>query len=600
MAEKPAVAVEKAVQASWLPLIVVVLTQIQASFAVNALTVSMAGITSDLDTPATSVGTAITAGTFAMAAFILLGAKIGARFGTRLVFQIAVVIHGTAMAAVALSQTAAMLFVAQAASGAVIALIAPALTVFIATNFTGEQQAKSIGFLAAAIPAAGVLALLIAGAFASTIGWRWSFALIVALAVINLALSFKLKKIEAQKDLLIDWVGALYAAFSVILLSFGFSGLASWGLVLASDDAPFEILGLSPAPVLIVAGLIVGQLFFSWIRRQQKAGKPRIFDLAVLKSSKEKAVTACMAMMLFVGTAANFLIPLYLQVVQGRTSFETSLAIIPYTLSIFLASTFVANLYKRFPPRQIARAGFVVVAFGLILLAFTIQNEWGQAFVVVGLITLGLGQGSIVALVFNTLLTAAPQRLAGDVGAWRGLVHNISGSVGIAVASVFAVSVLAGLVHTAAVEHPEIPSSLIEQVDMNNVNFLTNEQLAEVLAATSASEAEAAAALEINAEARLRALQISLLGLAAIALLAIVPAGRIKTLRGGYAPSQITRISGVSHTSVLVNQRLINHLTNCSRKTFEQFQSSFSRVSAQTIHRPRGPRPPAPCRHREP
>ena len=48
-------------KASWLPLIVVVLTQVQASFAVNALTVSMAGITTDLDTPATSVGTAITA-----------------------------------------------------------------------------------------------------------------------------------------------------------------------------------------------------------------------------------------------------------------------------------------------------------------------------------------------------------------------------------------------------------------------------------------------------------------------------------------------------------------------------------------------------------
>src|SRR5437868_4251700 len=62
-------------KASWLPLIVVVLTQIQASFAVNALTVSMAGITTDLNTPATSVGTAITAGTFSMAAFILLGAK---------------------------------------------------------------------------------------------------------------------------------------------------------------------------------------------------------------------------------------------------------------------------------------------------------------------------------------------------------------------------------------------------------------------------------------------------------------------------------------------------------------------------------------------
>ncbi|WP_082717056.1 MFS transporter [Microterricola viridarii] len=539
MSTKSSAVLDVAVKASWLPLIVVVLTQIQASFAVNALTVSMAGITSELNTPATSVGTAITAGTFAMAAFILLGAKVGARFGTRLVFQIAVVIHGVAMAVVALSQTAAMLFVAQAASGAVIALIAPALTVFIASNFKGEQQARSIGFLAAAIPAAGVLALLIAGAFASTIGWRWSFALIVGLAVVNLALSFRLKKIEPQKDLLIDWVGALYAAVSVILLSFGFSGLSSWGLVLASDDAPFTVLGLSPAPVLIVAGTIVGQLFFSWIRKQQKAGKPRIFDLAVLKSSKEKAVTACMAMMLFVGTAANFLIPLYLQVVQGRTSFETSLAIIPYTLSIFLASTFVANLYKRFPPRQIARAGFVVVAFGLILLAFTIQYGWGQGFVVAGLITLGLGQGSIVALVFNTLLSAAPKRLAGDVGAWRGLVHNMSGSVGIAVASVFAVSVLAGLIHTAADEHPEIPASLIEQVDINNANFLTNDQLADVLATTTANEAEAAAALEINEAARLRALQISLLGLAAIALLAIVPAGRMPNRLPGDLPEHL-------------------------------------------------------------
>lgn len=43
--------VQAANRTSWLPLVVVVLTQIQASFAVNALTVSMAGITTDIDTP---------------------------------------------------------------------------------------------------------------------------------------------------------------------------------------------------------------------------------------------------------------------------------------------------------------------------------------------------------------------------------------------------------------------------------------------------------------------------------------------------------------------------------------------------------------------
>lgn len=212
MAETTTSTPSTAIRAPWAPLIVVVLTQVQASFAVNALTVSMAGITEDLKTPATSVGTAITAGTFAMAAFILLGAKVGARYGTRRVFQIAVVIHGLAMLGVALSQNAAVLFIAQASSGAVIALIAPALTVFIASNYTGDQQAKAIGLLAAAIPAAGVLALVIAGSFATTIGWRWSFILVVALAVVNLALSFTLKKLPPQPGLTIDWTGALIAA----------------------------------------------------------------------------------------------------------------------------------------------------------------------------------------------------------------------------------------------------------------------------------------------------------------------------------------------------------------------------------------------------
>ncbi|GGF17810.1 MFS transporter [Subtercola lobariae] len=530
----------KIAAASWLPLIVVVLTQIQASFAVNALTVSMQGITTDLNTPATSVGTAITAGTFAMAAFILLGAKIGAKFGSRRVFQIAVVIHGLAMAGVALSVSPTMLFVAQAASGAVIALIAPALVVFIASNYRGSQQAQAIGLLAAAIPAAGVLALLIAGTFASTIGWRYSFALIVLLAVINLLLSFKLKVVPAQSEVKIDWVGAFLAAGSIILLSFGFSGLNSWGVILATPQAPFQVLGISPAPILILLGAVGGQAFFLWLRKRKKEHKPQIFDLAVLKSGQERATTFAMAAMLFVGTAANFLIPLYIQVVQGRSSFQTSIAIIPYTLSIFISSTLVANLYKRFAPRQIARVGFVVVAAGLTLLAFTIRNEWEQFFVIVGLIVLGLGQGAIVALVFNTLLSAAPKHLAGDVGAWRGLVHNISGSVGIAVASVFAVGLLGSLIATGVAAHPELPGQLISQVPLDNVNFITNDHLKGVLALTSATPAQVDAAVLVNADARLRALQISLLGLAAIALIAIIPAGRMPNYRPGDIPEVLS------------------------------------------------------------
>jgi MFS family permease len=541
MATKAATAAsEVQTRTSWLPLIVVVLTQIQASFAVNALTVSMQGITTDLDTPATSVGTAITAGTFAMAAFILLGAKLGAKFGSRGVFQIAVLIHALAMAGVALSVSPAMLFIAQAASGAVIALIAPALVVFIAANFKGQQQAQAIGFLAAAIPAAGVLALLVAGSFASTIGWRWSFALVVGLGVINLALSFRIKKVPAITTVAIDWVGAFIAAGPVILLSFGFSGLNNWGVLLATESAPFTVLGLSPALVLIVLGVVGAQCFFSWTRSRKKQGKPQIFDLDVLKSGAERATTLCMSIMLFVGTAANFLIPLYIQIVQGRSSFETSLSIIPYTLSIFIASSGVAVLYKKFAPRHIARVGFIVVASALVLLAFTIRNEWTQLLIVLGLILLGLGQGAIVALVFNTLLSASPKELAGDVGAWRGLVHNISGSVGIAVASVFAVGVLAGFINAGIQDNPDLPPELTSQVNLDNVNFLTNGQLEDVLAGTSATPEQVDAAIALNEDSRLLGLKISLLGLAALSLFAIVPAGRMPGFRKDDLPAELS------------------------------------------------------------
>ena len=94
------------------------------------------------------------------------------------------------------------------------------------------------------------------------------------------------------------------------------------------------------------------------------------------------------------------------------------------------------------------------------------------------------------ALVFNTLLSSAPKDLAGDVGAWRGLVHNLSGSVGIAVISAFAVGTLASTLAGSAQAHPEISAQLISEVNINNADFLTNPQLEAVLQGTSATETE--------------------------------------------------------------------------------------------------------------
>jgi hypothetical protein len=59
----------------------------------------------------------------------------------------------------------------------------------------------------------------------------------------------------------IDAVGVLLAATAIILISFGFNNLNGWGLGVARANAPFSLLGLSPAPVMIVVGVVLGQTF---------------------------------------------------------------------------------------------------------------------------------------------------------------------------------------------------------------------------------------------------------------------------------------------------------------------------------------------------
>jgi MFS family permease len=508
---------------------IVMLCQVQLSF--NAWNVSINGITADLGIPPTAVGTALTTGTFAMASFVLLGAKLGAKIGVRLAFQIGVIIPALAALLIATAQNGGTLIAAQFLSGMAIAIAAPALTVIIASNYHGRQQGQAIGFLASAIPLAQVVSILIAGVFASTIGWRWSFLTVATIGAVNFLLSWKLGVIPAQKGLVIDGRGAVLSSVAVLLLSVGFTGLNAWGLLEASPNAPFSILGLSPVPFLLVVGVVFFQWFFRWTRGRMDDGRVPLFSLDVLKSNKERAVTYCMAIMLFVGTAASFLLPLYMQTVQGFSGIKTSLSIIPYTISIFIANTLVSRLYDRFSPGQIARVCFVIVAAAMSLLAFTIKNDWGQVVIVIGLVTLGLAQGCIVALVFNTLLTAAPKELAGDVGAWRGLTHNLSGSAGIAVATALAVGFLGFGVARDAAANPVITPELSAQVNLDRINFLTNDQLEAVVAQTDATAEQKAAAITIFEDNRLAALRATMLILALMALLAVVPAGRMPDFR---------------------------------------------------------------------
>ena len=63
-------------KATWLPLIIIVLAQIQMAFNVNAIPVSIGPIVDDLGVSPTAVGTTLVVYSLFVAGFVLVGAKL--------------------------------------------------------------------------------------------------------------------------------------------------------------------------------------------------------------------------------------------------------------------------------------------------------------------------------------------------------------------------------------------------------------------------------------------------------------------------------------------------------------------------------------------
>jgi MFS family permease len=529
---------------SWRPMVGLFLAQMLMSFNVAALPVSIGGIVDEFGVPPTTAGTAIVVYGLAVAALVMVGAKLGQRVGWVLIFRIVVATFAGSSLMMLLGPSVGWIIGAQVVAGASAAIIVPSLVALIAENYRGAQQATAVGSLGSARAISGVSAFLIGGALGTLIGWRPVFAVVLAIAVAVFVLSFGLRSDRGDPGIRIDLVAALLIGLAIVALTLGFNNLNGWGVLEASDAAPFNVGGVSPAPLLIVLGIVLGQAFFLWTRRRTRAGKVPLVSLSVLGRGSERAAVYAMFIVVALEAALNFTVPLYIQIVQGRTPFDTSLAMMPFNLTVFVTATLVVRLYGRFNPRVIGVAGFVLTTLALVWLSFVVTNNWETLPTILGLFVFGVGQGALVTLVFNVLVTAAPKELAGDVGSIRGTTQNLASAVGTAVAGALLVGILSLNIGRAVMENVYLPPELIDEVSLANVEFVSNDQLRELLAGTDATASQTDEFVRINEESRLSALRTGLLILAGISALAIVPAARLPRYRPGEIPDPALEARG--------------------------------------------------------
>jgi MFS family permease len=139
----------RATRAPWLPLVIIVLAQLQMSINLSVLPVSLGPISEDLDVPATATASALLLYSVFVAALVMPGAKVGKLLGERRVFQAAVVVHGVAMVLMAVSRDATTMNAAQAIAGIAAGAGVPTFVVLIAANYHARQQRLPWGCLRA-------------------------------------------------------------------------------------------------------------------------------------------------------------------------------------------------------------------------------------------------------------------------------------------------------------------------------------------------------------------------------------------------------------------------------------------------------------------
>ena len=453
------------VRESWVPMIAIALGQAIMSFNVASLPVAIGGMVQSFGVPPTTIGTGIVMYSLAVAGFVMLGAKLVQRFGATRVFRVVVGLFAVAQVLMTFSPVATVMLAAQGLAGLSAAVIVPALVALIANHYHGRQQATAVGALGSARAAAGVAAFLIGGILGTFIGWRPVFGLLIAVSALVFFLSFRLKPDEGRPEVGIDVVGVVLAAAAIILISFGFNNLNRWGLGVAGPGAPFNIFGLSPAPIMIVIGVVLLQAFIAWTRRQQEAGRTPLLDLRVITSGRERAAVFAMFAVVSLEAMLNFSVPLYIQIIQGRTPIETAIAMLPFNLTVFFTAMLVVRLYDKMTPQRIGQLGFVLCTVALLWLAWVVRNDWSALVVMIGLIVFGLGQGALVTLVFNVLVTAAPKALAGDVGSLRGTTQNLAAAVGTAVAGALLVGLLTSMVMYQLADNQRMPADVQAQLE---------------------------------------------------------------------------------------------------------------------------------------
>jgi EmrB/QacA subfamily drug resistance transporter len=309
----------------------------------------------------------------------------------------------------------------------------------IADVFPPNARGRAYGFNSLGWTSGSMLGIVLGGTITTFAGWQYIFFLNIPIGVAALFFGRRHLKDAAKVKAKINFVGMLLLGASLLLISYGATDFASYGLTLYNL-------------ALVLAGALLIPPFIAYERRQ----KTPMIDFTAFKDRVLR--NSCLATF-FVSLGylcVAFLIIMYMQGIRGLSPLNASLLLTPgYVVGSFFGPI-MGRLSDRYGARTIATLGIMLLAAAALIYA-TLHED--SSLLIILLASAVSGFGTSMFFPANNSAVMASAR-PGAYGSISGLLRTLQ-NIGILGSFVLAISVASA----------SIPRSLAFQIFITTVKL---------------------------------------------------------------------------------------------------------------------------------
>jgi EmrB/QacA subfamily drug resistance transporter len=464
----------------------------------SLMNVSIASVVEDLDTTVSGVQSAIALEALVSAAFILIGSKVGDLIGRKRAYVLGLLGYAVGALAMTLAQDLTAIIVFWAIIGGLGAsLLLPAMQSLIHGNFTGAAQRKVYALVGAAAAIAAAVGPLLGGFITTYLSWRLAFLLEVVVIAIVLSGIRLVNDAPYTGSRVVDWVGA-------VLSVLGMGGIVLG--ILAWQE------GAGGVVALFVVGAVAMAGFIAWLLRRKRHGRATLIDPDLFASDVFRlGISQQLLQQIGLG-GAMIALPIYLQMVLGYDAMEAGLSLAPLSLSMFGVAILAGRFAGGRRPSTIVRLGFALFTAGMVLLLPIVPRADSGWALLLPLAVAGSGLGLLVSQLNNyTLSPISEERVSEAAG-----INSAAGSFGLSFGLAFAGAIMLATLSFTFTELAEDSTVLapaekarVADVLQEDAEVLSTAQLDELL--VGQPDAVRDEIVDINTDARPRALQVALL-----------------------------------------------------------------------------------------